>query len=130
MGKVSMNCQESSSFKVVCDDRCAVVRRLEHIVKMWDVHHKFDFVDSHSDNAGHKSLLKELDACRWSLRLIDDLGNRWDGPEAIPIILKTLPFGKIAAVFYILPGTAWLTKQGYLLVSRNRSMFAQRQKTA
>jgi len=130
MGKESMNCQESSSFKIVCDDRCTLVRRLAHIVKMWDVHHKFVFVNSLSENASDKSLVSELDACRWSLRLIDEPGNRWDGPEAIPIILKNLPFGKLAAVFYILPGTAWITKQAYLLVSRNRSMFSHRQKTA
>ena len=36
------------------------------------------------------------------------------------MILKNLPFGKFAAVFYILPGTMWLTRNFYMVVSNLR----------
>ncbi|MDQ5936608.1 MAG: hypothetical protein QG574_3944, partial [Cyanobacteriota bacterium erpe_2018_sw_21hr_WHONDRS-SW48-000092_B_bin.40] len=42
------------------------------------------------------------------------------GPEAIPMIMKILSFGRFAAVLYILPGKMWLTRQLYQLISRTR----------
>ena len=130
MGTATMNCQEASSFKIVCDDRCAVVRRLASIVKWWDRDGAFVFVDRDSANVNDRQLVSDLDASPWSLLLIDEFDSRWEGPDSIPIILKNLRFGRIAAVLYILPGTAWITTQLYLLVSRNRKIFRQRQRAA
>jgi predicted DCC family thiol-disulfide oxidoreductase YuxK len=128
MSAVAMKNLESSVFIIVCDERCAVVKQLAALVKVWDRAQRFRFVDRDTTNADDSKLLTELDASDWSLLLIDDSTDRWHGPESIPIILKNLPFGKIAAVAYILPGTMWLTNQVYMLVSRisrNRSMFVQ-----
>lgn len=120
-----MKILESSQLTIVCDERCVVVRRLADLMKWWDRAHHFRFVDRDSADAADRQLVDELDAQPWSLLLIDDIEQRWRGPESIPIILKNLPFGKIAAVLYILPGTMWLTRQLYLLVSRNHRAFAQ-----
>ena len=113
-------CRESLTFTIVCDERCTVVRRLSTLVKWWDKRHSFTFVDRDSSSSTAKELVQRLDKSKWSLLLIDEFGDQWEGPEAIPFILKNLPFGKIAAVAYILPGTMWLTRQLYMLVSRGR----------
>jgi len=101
-----------------------VVRRLASILHVWDKKHVFEFVDRESKHPRAKQLMQDLDASSWSLFLIDDTGRRWHGPEAIPIILKNLPFGKFAAVFYILPGTMWLTRNIYQLISNSRQIFS------
>jgi len=124
METVRLNTHNPNLFKLVFDDRCPVVRRLGWIVKLWDRQHTFDFVGRDRSGGGYQDLLTELDNSRWSLLLVDSFNQRWSGPEAIPIILKNLPFGKLAAVLYILPGTMWVTRQLYLLVSRNRRRFA------
>jgi len=108
----------SSAFTLVCDDRCAVVRRLAAIVKIWDRGDTFQLIRRDIIDERSRHFVAELDNSPWSLLLIDDSKQRWSGPEAIPIILKNLPFGKIAAVLYILPGTMWLTRQLYHMVSR------------
>ncbi|MDZ4834660.1 MAG: DCC1-like thiol-disulfide oxidoreductase family protein [Candidatus Melainabacteria bacterium] len=113
-------CRESLTFTIVCDERCTVVRNLGALVKWWDKHQFFTFVDRDSTSSTAKDLIQRLDQSKWSLLLIDEFGEQWEGPEAIPFILKNLPFGKIAAVLYILPGTMWLTRQLYMLVSRGR----------
>ncbi len=124
MDTVAKEWQESSQFLIVCDERCPVVRNLGSIVKWWDKKGVFTFVDRDSASQKAKDLVHELDHSQWSLLLVDDdFDQRWSGPEAIPIILKNLPGGKIAAVLYILPGTMWLTNQLYLLISRNRKIF-------
>ena len=130
MGTATMNCQEASSFTIVCDERCAVVRRLASVVKWWDRANTFVFIDRDSTNVKDMQLVSELDASPWSLLLIDECNMRWEGPDSIPIILKNLRFGRIAAVLYILPGTAWITTQLYLLVSRNRKVFQQCERAA
>ncbi len=109
---------KSSAFTLVCDDRCVVVRRLSGIVKIWDRYDTFSLISRDIIDEQSQRLVSELDNSPWSLLLIDDCKQRWSGPEAIPIILKNLPFGKIAAVLYILPGTMWITRQLYLMVSR------------
>jgi predicted DCC family thiol-disulfide oxidoreductase YuxK len=114
-----------SSFTIVCDERCAMVRNFSSLVKWWDREAIFTFVDRDSKNPAAQRLITELDSSPWSLMLIDDEGSRWQGPEAIPLILKHLPLGKLAAVFYILPGTMWITKQCYLFASRNRRLLTQ-----
>ena len=108
----------SSAFTLVCDDRCVVVRGLADIVKIWDSNDTFSLVRRDVIDEQTQPLVNELDNSPWSLLLIDDHSQRWSGPEAIPIILKNLPFGKIAAVLYILPGTMWITRQLYHMVSR------------
>ncbi len=127
MDTVANTCQESLSFTIVCDERCAVVRNLGAMLKWWDKRHSFTFVDRDSANPRAKDLTRLLDRSPWSLLLIDEFGEEWEGPEAIPIILKNLPFGKIAAVLYILPGTMWLTRQLYHMISRGRRRFAPSQ---
>jgi predicted DCC family thiol-disulfide oxidoreductase YuxK len=124
MDKTTSHCSESSIFTIVCDDGCTVVRRLAALVKLWDKNQLFAFVDKESRNENSPALLGELKNCPWSLFLIDEFKERWYGPEAIPIILKNLPLGKFAAVFYILPGTMWLTHQIYQIISRSRHFFS------
>jgi len=120
MNTVANACQESLSFTIVCDERCTVVRNFGALVKWWDKQQSFVFVDRDSTSPRATDLIQRLDNSKWSLLLIDENGLEWEGPEAVPIILKNLPFGKIAAVFYILPGTMWLTQQLYLFVSRSK----------
>lgn len=125
MDQNAVHCQESSSFIIVCDERCAVVKRLGAILKVWDRKQLFTFVDRESSSQIAQSLIADLDQSRWSLFLIDDNKERWYGPEAIPMILKHLPSGRFAAVLYILPGTMWLTRQLYKLVSRTRLIISK-----
>jgi predicted DCC family thiol-disulfide oxidoreductase YuxK len=127
MSTVAMKNLENQSFTIVCDDRCAVVKRLAALVKWWDRGHRFVFINRTTTNAQEHQFVSELDASYWSLLLIDENQVRWHGPESIPIILKNLPFGKIAAVAYILPGTMWLTHQLYMLISRSRDRFVFKQ---
>ncbi|MBX9695945.1 MAG: DUF393 domain-containing protein [Cyanobacteria bacterium] len=124
MDTVAKEWQESSNFLIVCDERCPVVRNLGSIVKWWDKRSTFTFVDRDSTSQKAKDLVQELDQSQWSLLLVDEFDRRWSGPEAIPIILKNLSGGKIAAVLYILPGTMWLTNQLYNVISRNRKIFS------
>lgn len=130
MDTVAPCCQESSSFLIVCDERCSVVHNLSMLLKLWDRKNIFTFVDLNSKSPSARSLVDDLERSPWSLILIDEFENRWSGPEAIPIILKHLPFGKVAAVLYILPGTMWITRQLYMLVSRNRRRFSTSSQTA
>jgi predicted DCC family thiol-disulfide oxidoreductase YuxK len=125
MSAVAMKSLESPQFKIVCDDSCAVVRQLAYMVRLWDRSGNFKFIERTSVDPDDCRLFADLNSSRWSLLLVDDEQTHWYGPESIPIILKNLPFGKIAAVAYILPGTMWLTRQLYALVSRNRRIFVQ-----
>ena len=119
---------ESKSWTIVYDSRCPVVRQLAHIVKKWDKKSFFRFIKYDSTASEVRPLVAQLEASPWSLLLIDDLNNSFTGPEAIPFILTNLPFGRIAAVAYIIPGTLWLTHQLYYLVSKNRHLFSKKQK--
>jgi predicted DCC family thiol-disulfide oxidoreductase YuxK len=122
----AVNNKEASYLKVICDDRCAMVQRLSAVVKRWDKAKKFEFVERSAETYSNRDSYRLLDESKWSLVLIDDLNNKWEGPEAIPFILKNLPLGRLAAVFYILPGTMWLTRKVYKALSRNRRIFAAR----
>jgi predicted DCC family thiol-disulfide oxidoreductase YuxK len=123
METLAPHCSESLCLTIVCDERCTVVRRLASLLHIWDKQGVFVFVDRASKHPGAKQLMQDLDASPWSLFLIDDNNQRWHGPEAIPMILKNLPLGKLAAVFYILPGTMWLTRNLYRLISSSRQIF-------
>jgi predicted DCC family thiol-disulfide oxidoreductase YuxK len=109
---------------IISDDRCPVVRKLSWLVRQWDNSGNFKFVSKHHHSEGEAPLVQELDACPWSLILIHDGDMRSAGPEAIPFILRNLPGGKIATVAYVVPGTMWLTRQLYNLVSRNRRLLS------
>lgn len=111
---------ESLSLTIVCDERCTVVRSLAALLRVWDHGRRFTFVDRESPSPIAAKLMSELDNSRWSLFLIDEQNERWHGPDAIPMILQNLPFGKFAAVFYILPGTMWLTRYFYMVISNLR----------
>ena len=126
MEEKTIHCRESLSFTIVCDERCLVVNRLGALLKLWDRAQLFTFVDRESSSGTARQLISDLDASRWSLFLIDDNNERWYGPEAIPMILKNLPFGRFAAVLYILPGTMWLTRHLYQLISHTRLIISRR----
>lgn len=115
---------------IVCDDSCPMVQRLAWLVRNWDRNGIFRFVGRDSVDAQAPDLLRQLDSTRWSLLLLDETGESWSGPEAIPFILKNLPSGKLAAVTYTLPGTMWMTRQLYHWVSRNRRVFSQAPQSA
>lgn len=113
------------AWTIVSDDRCPVVRKLSWLVRQWDNAGTFKFISKHEHNEREAELVNELDACPWSLMLVHDSGMRSAGPEAIPFILRNLPGGKLATVAYVVPGTMWVTRQLYNLVSRNRRMLGQ-----
>ncbi len=114
---------DNNAWTIVFDDCCPIVQKLGWLVRQWDSKGIFKFVGRDSTEHLHRPLVQMLDASPWSLLLLDESGNAWSGPEAIPFILKNLPSGRLAAVAYTLPGTMWLTRQLYMLVSRNRHMF-------
>lgn len=126
MDSKTIHCREPLSFTIVCDERCFVVNRLAALLKLWDRAQVFTFVDRESSSKTARQLMADLDKAPWSLFLIDDNNERWYGPEAIPMVLKNLPFGRFAAVLYILPGTMWLTRQAYQLVSRSRLIISSK----
>lgn len=120
MDPVTRSIDNKGAWTVVSDDRCPVVRFMTAVIRRLDRHHFFQFITKADGTPHSQSLLAELDACPWSLLIIDNENQRREGPEAIPFILKNLPAGKLAVVFYLLPGTMWLTQQLYLLVSTNK----------
>ena len=110
----------SNMYKVVCDERCPVVHGLAGVLQRFDSRNAFVFVDRNSGQEEARQLISELDRSLWSLLLVDSDGNRYEGPEAIPMILKTLSMGRIFVVFYCLPGTMLLTRLAYNLISQSR----------
>lgn len=107
-------------YKLVCDERCPVVNGLATLLKHWDTRNSFVFVDRHSMQDEACSLICDLDRSQWSLLLVDNEQVHFEGPEAIPMILKNLPMGRIFVVFYLLPGTMFLTRAIYHLISQSR----------
>jgi len=103
------------------DESSAFNRHLLSLIKQWD---KRRSIDVHYIKADHlpsfqsKSIplpKKHKQFYNDTLQVVDNNGSSFEGAEAVPIILKHLPFGKLAAAFYILPGTMWVTKQLYSL---------------
>lgn len=123
-------CQESLSFVLALNDHCPMVRAFGKLVRRWDRDKKFTFVDVDSPEHRAGELLKDLACSPWSVLLVDKSGTKWFGPEAVPIILTHLPFGKVAAVLYILPGTMWATRKAYRLFSGNKRLFPGTGRTA
>jgi predicted DCC family thiol-disulfide oxidoreductase YuxK len=124
METVVLTADNQSSWTIVSDDSCPVVRFLTHFVRSCDHRNFFRFVGRDSTDAESRRLFAELSECPWSLILIDESGQRKLGPEAIPFILKNLPSGRLACVAYLIPGTMWLTKQLYFGISKNRRKMA------
>ena len=121
MGK-SVATHSGTQLTLVVDDACPVVHKLGWLVRQWDKDQTFRFVGRETAGDDKEHLLQLLEQTSWSLMLIDADGQTFNGPDAIPFILKNLPSGRIAAVAYTVPGTMWLTKQLYLTVSRNRRL--------
>jgi hypothetical protein len=98
---ITLSCDETSSFN----------RHLLSLVRQWDRSGNVRIVlkkDGQIEQPGQPLNISQL--C-----VSDQNGGRWYGPEAVPIIFKNLPFGKLAAAMYILPGTMWFTRQLYSL---------------
>jgi hypothetical protein len=74
------------------------------LVKHWDRRGKINILPP-----AH-AVQPEADIQEATLSAVDENGVKWNGAEAVPIIFKNLPFGKLAAAMYILPGTMWVTK--------------------
>jgi predicted DCC family thiol-disulfide oxidoreductase YuxK len=110
---------------IMCDDSCPVVRFLARLVKNCDKRRVFTIVGRNDQDPQNQKLAAEFESSPWSLLLVDDELEHWHGPDAIPYILKHLPSGRIAVVAYTLPGTMWVTRQFYFLVSRNRKRLAK-----
>jgi predicted DCC family thiol-disulfide oxidoreductase YuxK len=125
METVVKTADNQSSWTIVSDDSCPVVRFMTHLVKTCDNRRFFRFIGRENADDSSRALLGELSATQWSLLLIDDAGHRMQGPEAIPYILKNLPSGRLACVAYLLPGTMWLTEQLYHGISHNRRKIAK-----
>jgi hypothetical protein len=109
MAKSETTLQLSSGITVFCNKNTAFNRNLLALVKHWDRRGKIHIMPS------SRSTLLEADAQpsedQETLLAVDENGVKWNGAEAVPIIFKNLPFGKLAAAMYTLPGTMWVTKQ-------------------
>jgi hypothetical protein len=83
-------------------------RILMALVKHWDKRGSIHILANDPTAFENPDFVK---AKQSSLLAVDENGVEWTGAEAVPIIFKNLPFGKLAAAMYILPGTMWLTRQ-------------------
>ncbi len=124
MEKVVHTAETQRAWTIVCDDKCPVVDFLSRLIRSCDKAGFFTFVGRENADEYSRSLMRELVSTPWSLLLIDDEGKRFEGPAAIPFILKHLPSGRLACVLYLIPGTMWLTRKLYMSVSRNRRKIA------
>lgn len=120
---VAPSCDTSANWIIVFDDACPVVNKLGWLVRQWDRDGIFRYIGRDNSTAEGQHLVGKLEETPWSLMLVSEDGQTWHGPEAIPFILKNLPSGRLAAVTYTVPGTMWLTRQLYYMVSRNRQIF-------
>ncbi len=103
------------------DESSAFNRHLLSLIKQWDTKQNIDVHSIKSNGCLSSQCQSGLKTTKHkqfyndSLEVVDKNGSSFQGAEAVPIILKHLPFGKLAAAFYILPGTMWVTKQLYSL---------------
>jgi hypothetical protein len=101
---------------LLCDESSSFNRHLLSLVRQWDKTGKVRIVCGKDIKADPTESLMVSQLC-----VSDQNGSRWYGAEAVPIIFKNLPFGKLAAAMYILPGTMWFTKQIYALDRQDES---------
>ncbi len=94
---------------VYLDQKLAFNRRLLFLIKQWDREHIIEIHFSEDKQTSDRRF------ANGALQVTEYNGSNFEGPEAVPIILKHLPFGKLLAALYILPGTMWITKQLYSL---------------
>jgi hypothetical protein len=104
----SSSSNSHNNITVFCDKDNPFDRKLMALVKRWDRRGSIQIMPCDRSGFDHPTFLK---AKQSSLLAVDENGVQWNGAEAVPIIFKNLPFGKLAAAIYILPGTMWLTKQ-------------------
>lgn len=132
MNQLAVSTDNSTTWAIVCDSKCPVVRFLANLVRSWDRNGLFRiFGQQETSIPISESLKLALDASPWSLLLVNrQEGESYFGPEAIPHILKGLPNGRIFAVAYTLPGTMWLTRRLYQFISHNRKRFSPRASVA
>lgn len=97
-----------NNITVFCDKDNPFDRKLMALVRHWDKRGSIHIFPKGSAALEAASILRGKQS---SLLAVDENGVEWTGAEAVPIIFKNLPFGKLAAAMYILPGTMWLTKQ-------------------
>jgi len=102
---------QSHSITVFCDQGRVFDRNLAALVKQWDKQGNINILPASLSNLESSNSARPNQST--SLQAVDENGVKWTGAEAVPIIFKNLPFGKIAAAMYILPGTMWVTKQLY-----------------
>jgi predicted DCC family thiol-disulfide oxidoreductase YuxK len=114
------DCQAYPVITLTCNQSSAFNRRLLSLIRQWD---RTGRVRILSDNHGQSETISPSSS-NGELCVSDETGERWYGAEAVPIIFKSLPFGKIAAAMYILPGTMWVTKQIYALEKPSKSTIA------
>lgn len=124
MEGISLASQDSCRFKLIYDDYNLSVRCLARIVRAWDRCGHFQLIPWTDSNPANTAILNELETRRWSLVLLDSCDTMRAGPDAIPFIFKNLPFGRMVAALFILPGTMWITQRIYRLLSRFHRQFA------
>jgi predicted DCC family thiol-disulfide oxidoreductase YuxK len=61
-----------------------------------------------------------------SVFFIDEDRHLWMGVDAFRRMLPYLPWGKPLAVFFYLPGSAWISRRVYEWIARNRYRFRVR----
>jgi len=96
-------CISDNVLFLTCGESSPFTRNLLSLVRQWDKKGRFQILSGED------------------LTVLDEDGICWNGAEAVPIIFKNLPYGKLAAAMYILPGTMWFTKQLYALQTPNKS---------
>ena len=111
MQSSSDNLGRQHGITVLCNESSAFNRNLVALVKQWDRCGNIHFLPY--TESSYRKMHQINPQSHNSLLAVDENGVKWSGAEAVPIIFKNLPFGKLAAAIYILPGTMWLTKQLY-----------------
>ena len=123
MASIQPTLRQTDSITVFCNENTTFNRNFLALVKHWDRRGKIHIMPSShstpSEEGSQPASLKE------TLLAVDENGVRWNGAEAVPIIFKNLPFGKLAAAMYILPGTMWVTKQLCQMDSSSRHSHRQ-----
>lgn len=105
MASIEPTLGQKDSITVFCSENTAFNRNFLALVKHWDRRGKINILPpSHIAAPPAESRDSTLSA-------VDENGVEWNGAEAVPIIFKNLPFGRLAAAMYILPGTMWVTKR-------------------
>jgi hypothetical protein len=105
MASIERNLGQKDGITVFCYENTTFNRNFLALVKHWDRRGKINILPP-----AH-SVPPEAEIHETTLSAVDENGVRWHGAEAVPIIFKNLPFGKLAAAMYTLPGTMWVTRQ-------------------